>query len=562
MNVFDLDEEALLREAVLGAESENRLVPALHDFAGDQLFLLGWVHPLNPNDVVLLFATLPLEHFPPFHHLNFLNAILVRDVAIPHWITTPILLQIGIHEALVQSRQHTQRIPLEHQQPLPGFIGQSLTKQLPHSVRKGRGKPNRYTMLKALCDDHNTARNFAAFWILGVLNNAGYVVMLALAQEILSGGVGIVFFFDIFPAIIVKATAPYWFHVFPYSMRMWTVAALMSAGFACVALGQTPEEQLLGVIFASIQSGLGEVSCLALCSFYDSKKMITAWSSGTGFAGVGGFCWVMVLHKWVGLPAKTLLLLSMIFSGFWLLNFFVLLRPPKRIQKSEQDFEEVPLTGKKLSSDGYPDNSTEARDVDGLPLTPANGSQEVSTPKMPLNERVHRTLMLWPYMVPLLVVYFAEYAMQSGTWAAIGFPVDSKTARNEFYSRANWAYQAGVFVSRSSGMLFQANRPVLWAMPVLQVVLLFFFYADAATHFWYNNGLIVLCFVVGLLGGAVYVNAFTLLSKEVEPRYVEFSLTAASLADSFGITLADLAGIFIQGCLYKTNGLSGAVYKC
>lgn len=27
---------------------------------------------------------------------------------------------------------------------------------------------------------------------------------------------------------------------------------------------------------------------------------------------------------------------------------------------------------------------------------------------------------LWPYMVPLLLVYFAEYAMQSGTWTAIG----------------------------------------------------------------------------------------------------------------------------------------------
>ena len=28
---------------------------------------------------------------------------------------------------------------------------------------------------------------------------------------------------------------------------------------------------------------------------------------------------------------------------------------------------------------------------------------------------------LWPYMVPLLLVYFAEYAMQSGTWTAIGW---------------------------------------------------------------------------------------------------------------------------------------------
>ena len=32
------------------------------------------------------------------------------------------------------------------------------------------------------------------------------------------------------------------------------------------------------------------------------------------------------------------------------------------------------------------------------------------------------SLALWPYMVPLFVVYTAEYAMQSGTWAAMGIP--------------------------------------------------------------------------------------------------------------------------------------------
>jgi hypothetical protein len=35
-------------------------------------------------------------------------------------------------------------------------------------------------------------------------------------------------------------------------------------------------------------------------------------------------------------------------------------------------------------------------------------------------ERLDATLALWPYMLPLCLVYFAEYAMQSGVWAAIG----------------------------------------------------------------------------------------------------------------------------------------------
>ena len=34
------------------------------------------------------------------------------------------------------------------------------------------------------------------------------------------------------------------------------------------------------------QGGIGEASCLAMCSFYDGRAAITLWSSGTGMAGV------------------------------------------------------------------------------------------------------------------------------------------------------------------------------------------------------------------------------------------------------------------------------------
>ena len=39
---------------------------------------------------------------------------------------------------------------------------------------------------------------------------------------------------------------------------------------------------------------------------------------------------------------------------------------------------------------------------------------------MAWGERLVQTAKLWPYIVPLVVVYFAEYAMQTGTWTAIG----------------------------------------------------------------------------------------------------------------------------------------------
>ena len=69
-------------------------------------------------------------------------------------------------------------------------------------------------------------------------------------------------------------------------------------------------------------------------------------------------------------------------------------------------------------------------------------------------------------------MYFAEYATQSGTWAAIGFPVASKAARNSFYEYANFTYQIGVFLSRSSGLYFKSTLNTIWTLPLIQLALM------------------------------------------------------------------------------------------
>ena len=39
----------------------------------------------------------------------------------------------------------------------------------------------------------------------------------------------------------------------------------------------------------------------------------------------------------------------------------------------------------------------------------------------------------------------------------MGFPATDHAKRVQFYTYSNWCYQAGVFVSRSSGLLYQAS---------------------------------------------------------------------------------------------------------
>lgn len=141
----------------------------------------------------------------------------------------------------------------------------------------------------------------AGFYLAGLLNNSGYVIMLAGAKSIAPSYVGVVYVCNVVPSLTVKITGPYWYHYISYHNRMILSAALMASSFILVALGTTANAlwlQLLGVIVGSVQSGFGEASFLALTAFYDSRKALTAWSSGTGVAGIFWLRLGRIFHHW------------------------------------------------------------------------------------------------------------------------------------------------------------------------------------------------------------------------------------------------------------------------
>jgi len=118
-------------------------------------------------------------------------------------------------------------------------------------------------------------------------------------------------------------------------------------------------------------------------------------------------------------------------------------------------------------------------------------------------------------------------------------------------------------LSRSSGTIFKASLTTLWILPGIQFsLLLFFIWVVAIHHIWYSWSLLILCFLAGLLGGGVYVNAYTRINSDIPAEQNEFALSSASVADSFGIILADVTGLFIQSCLYMFNNIPGAEVSC
>lgn len=373
-------------------------------------------------------------------------------------------------------------------------------------------------------------RNLTAFWILGLCNNYGYVVMLSAAHDILESKFGVtsssdltpegnstlnvtghracntlstgaILLADILPSLVIKVTAP--FLPFLVHARLATCVLFSAAGFLVVSLSTTEWLAILGVVVTSLSSGLGEVTLLSYSHKY-SKQVISTWASGTGGAGIIGAVSYATLTMWLS-NEHTLLVMLVVpviqAITFWL----VLVHPPQH---------SIPITKHGIDSQ----------------------EQIIEVPRKGFKEKLSLVPGLLKYMIPLGLVYLFEYFINQGLYELIEFDGIWLT-HAEQYRWLQVDYQIGVFISRSSVNLVTINK--IWIMAVLQfanVIILLF----ESIYYYMPNIWIVFAIVLweGLLGGGAYVNTFYRMSTEIPRADRKVSLGIATMADSIGIALA------------------------
>ncbi|XP_026021777.1 battenin isoform X1 [Astatotilapia calliptera] len=409
-------------------------------------------------------------------------------------------------------------------------------------------------------------RNWIGFWLLGLCNNFAYVVMLSAAHDILEKqesrnetastsaslhvdfqvgnssnssiydcnpvSTAAVLLADILPTLFIKLFAPFVIHKMPYGIRVLFCAIMAATSFLLVSFSSAVWMSILGVIFASISSGLGELSFLSL-TVYFSRSVLEGWGSGTGAAGLIGALLYSVLIQ-AGLSPRVTLLIMLVVPFTMVVSYFLLLVcPPSLPQWRTKDTEYAALVSEDRqqlldsSDEEEPESSTTAEDQPTGPLS--------------FRERLFVIRGLWRFVLPLGVVYLTEYFINQGLMELLFF-------HNIFLTHAaqyRWyqtLYQLGVLLSRSSLHCVKIRK--VWILSVLQtlnaVFLLF-----AVRYLFLPTVWLVFAFILyeGLLGGAAYVNTFHFISKETEDRHREFSMAAASIGDSLGITVAGLISL-------------------
>lgn len=389
-----------------------------------------------------------------------------------------------------------------------------------------------------------------------------YVIILSAAQDLVGADVpkGLVLLADVLPSFFTKLVAPYLIHRVPYAVRVLFFVAGSAAGMLLVAL--TPPDRsvavkMVGVAIASLTSGAGELSFLGLTHYYGHASL-AAWGSGTGAAGLVGAGLYVALTEWFAFTVRASLLASAFLPAVMLLSFFAVLPlGPLRAgagADGPKGYETLPERD---------DLDRDDDDDDGLAAGPADSAASgllapgpavaATAPhghgvaaRFGANLRRARSLF-FPYMLPLLLVYVAEYSINQGVAPTLLFPLEASpfAAFRDFYPFYGFLYQLGVFVSRSSIAFVRIRHLYLPSflqvgnLALLTLHALFFFLPSVYLVF-------LIIFWEGLLGGAVYVNTFAEIMENVPPAEREFSLGATSVSDSAGICLAGFVGMSLE----------------
>lgn len=251
-----------------------------------------------------------------------------------------------------------------------------------------------------------------SFFVLGLLNNMMYVIILTAALELLPSHVptGLLAFFNITPAVAAKAIFPYMLKgEIQYTTRVWSCTLLAFLGMSFVAMFDVLVIRLCGIAVASFASGLGEITYLQYATRYPQQitSHCVGWfASGTGAAGlVGASAWWIVRPLGV---RKGLGVLACFAFGTAIAFFLVL--PKART--------EAPATALLP-----PNDATEALMAE---QGPEDDAPSAAAPVHLSTEDKLRLLkpMLIPYVLPLVCVHGRIHDQpRGGSYAVVYGPV-------------------------------------------------------------------------------------------------------------------------------------------
>lgn len=397
-----------------------------------------------------------------------------------------------------------------------------------------------------------------AFTILGLANNFSYIVMLSAAEDLIIRSTNsyekdtgelrfcnelstsAILLADIAPALILQFSYPFLLVDVRPIFKVLATVLLAAGGFIITGLSDNIILVFVGVVSASISSGLGESTILSDTSVYGFDSL-AGWSIGTGAAGICGSSAYAILT--IFFPEKTIMLIMTVVPIGMLLTYIFLIKKDRENltanqQKDLSSLERIPNENQDKITFSRRLERQSKIDLDGL-----EQSRDTHNEEFGFIQRIRYLPKLANYFFPVVIVFFGGYFINQGLVEFIYY--DNVTYLNKA-SQYRWlqvSYQLGSLLSRSSIALFRV--PYIWTMAFLQMVNVGVILCHVAKiyqlpSFYFVAGLVL---YEGLLTGFSYSNTYYRMGKEVEPSKQHFSISAVVISDAFGISIAALAAL-------------------
>ena len=174
-------------------------------------------------------------------------------------------------------------------------------------------------------------------------------------------------------------------------------------------------------------------------------------------------------------------------------------------------------------------------------------------------EKLRIGVKILPYIIPLLLSFFAEYLSNSSVITTIA--PNSKVPPRDHFLYYTFSYEIGKFLGRShlfilsclpSDYLEALRCNKTWVFALIELAHLLFFLLESWYHFvWYMWIVTFLCFTLGLVAGMLVLNSPHAVSGHVAPEEKEFALGLLTVGNAVGGFLAGLVGLIVEPYLRK-----------
>lgn len=389
----------------------------------------------------------------------------------------------------------------------------------------------------------------SAFFVFGFILYAVYSLLVAAAQDILAGSdipTSAVISCIVGPYALITLVCPYFVQKITYLVRFIALFVLYEVGLFSLVYADQVEAKLLAVCFVSLAFGVGEMSCIAMTSFYH-QVVVGVFSAGTGVGFIAAPLYYTAMTTWFCVSSETT---TLTVAGLVVLIVVFYFLMERKHTNSTEGAEQV--TYKDVQYEKIPEDSK---------------TDPPTLPVLTRDVKLKALKEICPWILCVVISWMSEFLVMQSVITTYAFP-NSPFPPRDHYQYYITLFLLGEFIGRSylAVVSFIKEELVpklmvrkLWALTIIEVCILVFCLFAA----WYRflpdiTTLLLLSLLAGLIIGIIYANVLQVFTESYEFPVKEFVLGFVAFATGIGIFTAGLLGLvveplFRQHCLTITD---------